>query len=157
MTQAAGVLVQPILADLVKNFGQKLGRSPAKLEIIQIKMAVMTYLEMAIADNHAQLVGEGKQQKIIYAAKNHTERYSDPEEKVRAEFWAELIYVYSYAPHRIEIEITVPDRTPSDRADLVIFHDDECKRPYAVIECKRDGITDSEFNQAIASMQILIV
>ncbi len=109
----------------------------------------MTYLEMALADNHAQLAGEGKQQKIIYTAKNHTERYSDPEEKVRAEFWAELIYVYGYAPHRIGIEITVPDRTPSDRADLVVFHDDECKRPYAVIECKRDGITDSEFNQAI--------
>jgi len=68
---------------------------------------------------------------------------------VRAEFWAELIYVYGYAPNRIGIEITVPDRTPSDRADLVIFKDDECKRPYAVIECKRDGITDSEFNQAI--------
>ena len=77
----------------------------------------MSYLERAINDGHAKLSGEGKQQKILYAAVNHTERYADPEEQVRAEFWAELIYRYGYEPARIGVEITVPDRTPSDRAD----------------------------------------
>ena len=109
----------------------------------------MTYLEKALKDGHAEIVGEGKQQKIFYKVVDHSERYGDPEEKVRAEFWAELIYRYQYEPMRIGIEITVPDRTPSDRADLVIFHDDERKRPYAVIECKKDGVTDAEFNQAV--------
>lgn len=109
----------------------------------------MTYLEQALKDGHAEIVGEGKQQKIFYKAVDHSERYGDPEEKVRAEFWAELIYRYQYEPMRIGIEITVPDRTPSDRADLVIFQDNERKRPYAVIECKKDGITDAEFNQAV--------
>ncbi|GAI83506.1 unnamed protein product, partial [marine sediment metagenome] len=65
------------------------------------------------------------------------------------EFWAELIYRYGYEPARIGVEVTVPDRTPVDRADLVIFKDDERKHPYAVIECKRDGITDAEFEQAV--------
>jgi type I restriction enzyme M protein len=51
----------------------------------------MSYLERAITDGHAKLTGEGKQQKILYVAVNHTERYADPEEQVRAEFWAELI------------------------------------------------------------------
>ena len=109
----------------------------------------MTYLEQALKDGHAEIIGEGKQQKILYKAVDHTERYSDPEEQVRAEFWAELIYRYQYEPIRIGIEIVVPDRTPSDRADLVVFRDDERKRPYAVVECKRDGITDAEFNQAV--------
>jgi hypothetical protein len=109
----------------------------------------MTYLERAITDGHAKLTGEGKQQKILYVAVNHTERYADPEEQVRAEFWAELIYRYGYEPARIGIEITVPDRTPSDRADLVVFRDDERKKPYTVIECKQDGVTDAEFNQAV--------
>jgi type I restriction enzyme M protein len=109
----------------------------------------VTYLESAIKDGHAEIIGEGKQQKILYKAVDHTERYSDPEEQVRAEFWAELIYRYQYEPNRIGIEIVVPDRTPSDRADIVVFQDDERKRPYAVIECKRDGITDAEFNQAV--------
>ncbi len=112
-------------------------------------MPTKTYLERAIADGHVKFSGDGKQHKIYYVAEDHTERYSDPEEKVRAEFWAELIYVYGYEPQCIGVEITVPRRTPSDRADLVIYHDVEHKEPYAAIECKKDGISDAEFNQAI--------
>ncbi len=107
-----------------------------------------TYLDRAIADGHAKLAGEGKAERIHYLAVGHSERWSDPEEKVRAEYWAELIYRYQYAPQRLGIEVTVPDRTPKDSADLVVFHDDERKSPYAVIECKRDGITDAELKQA---------
>lgn len=108
-----------------------------------------TYFDRAISDGHIKLVGEGKAQRIVYLAVNHTERYSDPEETVRAEYWAELIYRYGYEPGRIGIEITVPDRTPKDAADLVVFQDVDRTRPYAVIECKRDGISDAEFNQAV--------
>ena len=32
---------------------------------------------------------------------------------------------------------------------VIVFCDDECKKPYAVVECKRDGVTDAEFLQAI--------
>ncbi len=109
----------------------------------------MSYLERALKDGHAKITGEGKNQKITYIAVNQTKRFSDPEEQVRAEFWAELIYRYGYDPERVGVEVTVPDRTPSDRADLVVFHDETRKRPYAVIECKKDGITDAEFNQAV--------
>ena len=49
--------------------------------------------------------------------------YDDPEEQVRAEFWAELIYVYGYEPGRIGVEVTIPDRTPKDVADIVVFRD----------------------------------
>jgi type I restriction enzyme M protein len=109
----------------------------------------MSYLELALKDGSAQLIGEGNHQKINYRTLNHSERFVDAEEKIRAEFWSELIYRYGYEPNRIGIEVTVPDRMPSDRADIVIFHDNERKRPYAVIECKRDGISDAEFNQAV--------
>ena len=109
----------------------------------------MTYLENALKDGHAKRSGEGKTEKITYVAINRTERYADPEEKVRAEYWAELIYRYDYEPNCIGVEVTVPDRTPKDIADLVIFQDHDQKRPYAVIECKRDDITDSQFDQAV--------
>jgi type I restriction enzyme M protein len=108
-----------------------------------------TFLERAIADGHAKLTGEGKQQKILYVAVNHTERYADPEEQVRAEFWAELIYKYEYSPARLDLEVTVPRRTPSDRADIVIYNDDERKSAFFVVECKRAEISDPEFAQAI--------
>ena len=69
--------------------------------------------------------------------------------KLGQKYWAELIYRYGYEPKHIGVEVTVPDRTPRDAADLVVFRDDRRTRPYAVIECKRDDITDSEFDQAV--------
>lgn len=110
----------------------------------------MESLNKAIKDGYAFIAGEEKKQRITYmTSDNHIENYEDPEEKVRAEFWAELIYKYEYPVSRIKIEVSVPDRIPTDRADIVVFEDDECKRPYIVVECKKNGVTDAEFNQAI--------
>jgi type I restriction enzyme M protein len=108
-----------------------------------------TYLEQAIEDGHAELSGEGKKERIYYIAAEHSERWSDPEEKVRAEFWAELIYKYEYDPNRIKFEVKVPRRTPNDLADLVIYKDEECKDPYFVFETKRSDVSDAEFAQSI--------
>ena len=108
-----------------------------------------TYLARALADGHAEIAGAGRNERIHYVAADHSERWSDPEEKVRAELWAELIYKYEYAPELIAFEVNVPRRTPNDYADLVIFRDDEKKMPYFVIECKRADISDAAFNQAI--------
>src|SRR5215210_9489438 len=91
----------------------------------------------ALAEGHLNLQGEGKNERIVYVAIGHNERWADPEEKVRATFYAELIYKYDYKPSRIGVEITVPRRVPSDRADIVVYKDDERKEPFAVIECKR--------------------
>ena len=112
-----------------------------------------TYLKHAFADGHAELTGEGKSERIHYKAAARKERWSrsHPEEKVRAEFWAELIYKYEYAPERIRFEVNVPRRTPNDYADLVIYEreDKEFKSPYFVFECKRADISDAEFAQSI--------
>ena len=48
-----------------------------------------TYLDRAIADGHAKIVGEGRNERIHYIAADHSEQWSDAEEKVRAELWAE--------------------------------------------------------------------
>lgn len=110
-----------------------------------------TYLERAIEDGYAKISGEGKTQRIHYNAASHSERWSDPEEKVRAEFWAELIYKYQYRPERMRFEVKVPRRTPHDLADIVIYgdKDEELKSPWFVFECKRADVSDAEFAQAI--------
>ena len=108
-----------------------------------------TFLARALADGRAEITGEGRNERIHYVAAMHSERWTDPEEKVRAELWAELIYKYEYAPELIGFEVNVPRRTPNDYADLVIFSDDEKKMPYFVIECKRADISDAAFDQAI--------
>lgn len=110
----------------------------------------MNFLNRAIKDGYAYITGAEGKQKITYVTSdNHSENFNDPEEKVRAEFWAELIYKYEYPASRIKVEVVIPDRLPTDRADIVVFKDNECKRPYIVVECKKDGVTDAEFTQAI--------
>jgi len=98
-----------------------------------------TFLDRALAEGHAEITGEGRNERILYVAADHSERWADPEEKVRAELWAELI----------GFEVNVPRRTPNDYADLVIFRDDEKKMPWFVIECKRGDLSDAAFDQAI--------
>lgn len=107
------------------------------------------HLQRAFADGHLQLVTSGKTEKIRYVAVNVSEKWSDPEEKVRAAYYAELIYRYGYKPECIGVEVTVPDRLPVDRADLVVFRDKERTKPFGVIECKRDAVSDTEFKQAV--------
>lgn len=82
----------------------------------------MTNLERAIKDGYAHIIGEEGKQKITYVSSdNHSENYSDPEEKVRAEFWAELIYKYEYPVNRIKIEVTVPDRSAGEIVQILLF------------------------------------
>jgi type I restriction enzyme M protein len=109
----------------------------------------MTYFERALKDGHAVLDESGTKTRVTYVAVDRSEIYTDPEEQVRAEYWAELIYRYGYPPERIGVEVTVPDRTPKDAADLVVFKDVDRKEPFAVIECKREGVSDAEFAQAV--------
>ncbi|MFH1745322.1 MAG: N-6 DNA methylase [bacterium] len=97
--------------------------------------------------------------KIKYIASGKKYNFSDPEEKVRAEYYFDLIEKYHYPAKRIELETEMPDRTPERYADIVIFEDDAKKKPYIVVECKKDGISDAEFEQAtkqvIANARVL--
>lgn len=108
-----------------------------------------SFLDKAIREGHLRIDRSGRFEKIVYTAVNRSERWSDLEERVRAEFYAELIYRYGYSPDRIGVEITVPDRSPNDFADLLVYEDDERKRPFAVIECKKEAISDAEFAQSV--------
>ena len=108
-----------------------------------------TYLSRALTDGLAEITGAGRQERIHYLAAGHSERWADPEEKVRAELWAELVYKYQYRPERIRFEVSVPRRQPSDYADLVIYNDDDLKSPWFVLECKRPDLSDTAFRQAI--------
>lgn len=95
---------------------------------------MFTPLQKAQKDGYINITGAEGKKKIEYiTSEKHMENYEDPEEKVRAEFFAELIYKYEYPVNRIKVEVVVPDRLPTDRADIVVFSDDDCKRPYAIL------------------------
>lgn len=51
-------------------------------------MELTELIQRAIADGHLQLFASGKTEKIRYVAVNVAEKWSDPEEKVRAAYYA---------------------------------------------------------------------
>ena len=86
---------------------------------------------------------------IRYVAPDKKYRFTDPEEQVRAKFYVELIEHFQYSQNRIDLEVTVPRRTPSDSADIVVFQDDDKKDPFIIVECKKEETSEAEFEQAI--------
>lgn len=105
------------------------------------------FLQIGQQKGYIELLNEGTT--IRYITPNKKDRFTDPEEQVRARFYVELIEHFQYSENRIDLEVQVPRRTPSDRADIVVFQDDEKKDPFIVVECKKDGISEAEFDQAI--------
>ena len=79
-------------------------------------MELTELTQRAIADGRLQLITSGKTEKIRYVAVNVAEKWSDPEEKVRAAYYAELIYRYGYAPECIGVEVTEPARLYASRS-----------------------------------------
>ena len=75
--------------------------------------------------------------------------FSKPEEKVRLMYYFDLIEKYNYPVSKIEFEVGMPDQTQDRYADIVVFTNDEKRKSYIVVECKKDGITDAEFEQAV--------
>jgi type I restriction enzyme M protein len=68
------------------------------------------------------LIGLDVDQKYItYIAQGKRLRYSDPEEKIRANAYLSLVLEYGYAPEQIDIEFTVPHRVPNIYTDIVVF------------------------------------
>ncbi len=69
--------------------------------------------------------------------------WGHPEEKVRAGIIAELVFGYNYSPQRVDTEVSVPGRTPTNRADAVVFRDDRRRDPYIVVETASPDISES--------------
>ncbi len=105
------------------------------------------FLQIGQQKGYIQLLNDEKRIHYVVPDKNY--RFTDPEEKIRARFYVELIEQFQYDPSLIELEVPVPRRTPSDFADIVVFQDDDKKTPFIVVECKKDGISEAEFKQAI--------
>jgi type I restriction enzyme M protein len=82
-----------------------------------------------------------------YYCKKKYIKLKSPEEIVRASYFCELVLDYRYPADKIDFEVLVPRRKPEDRADIVVHDNNDAD--YLVVECKKDGITDSEFKQAI--------
>jgi len=104
------------------------------------------YIAVGLDKKHIEIVADDR---VKYIVQDKRYDFRRPEEKVRASFYVELLEKYKYPSNRLKLEVTVPRRKPEDKADIVVYEDDEHKKPYIVIECKKDGISKAEINQAV--------
>lgn len=105
------------------------------------------------------LINKGIQRKLIklsednkqvtYLHQQKRRNYTNPEEQVQAETYLRLIFDYKYKPERIKLYETVKMGSGSKEADIIVYHDDECTEPYILVECKKQEVSEAEFQQAI--------
>jgi type I restriction enzyme M protein len=124
------------------NFGDIMQMSESNIE---------KNIERGISEGIIELL-EDKSRITYKASRRYSTSFRNPEEKVRASYFVELVLDYGYPKEKIDFEVLVPRRTPSDRADIIVFEDNELKKPFIVVECKREGITDAEFEQAVEQL-----
>jgi len=86
---------------------------------------------------------------ITYIHQNKKRNYNNPEEKVQAETFLTLTLIYGYPIERIRQFVSVQMGSETKEADIVVYNDDECEETYILVECKKEDLTDQQFNIAV--------
>jgi type I restriction enzyme M protein len=86
---------------------------------------------------------------ITYIHQNKKRNYNNPEEKVQAETFLTLVLIYGYPVVRIRQFVSVQMGSETREADIIVYADDKCESTFIVVECKKEEITDQEFNKAV--------
>ncbi len=87
--------------------------------------------------------------RITYVFQKKERNYNNPEEKVQAETFLRLILDYNYPVKRIKQFVPITMGSETKEADIVVYDDDMCLRPYILVECKRQEVSEAEYQQAI--------
>ena len=86
---------------------------------------------------------------ITYIHQNKKRNFTNPEEQVQAETFCALVLQYNYPVERIVNFVSVKMGVDTKEADIVVYNDDELQEPHILVECKKEDISEQEFNQAI--------
>lgn len=87
--------------------------------------------------------------RITYIHQKKERNYNNPEEKVQAETFLQLILDYHYPVNRIRQYVPVTMGRDIKEADIVVYADEMCLIPYILVECKRQEVSEAEYQQAI--------
>ena len=86
---------------------------------------------------------------ITYIHQNKKRNFNNPEEKVQAETFLTLALIYGYPIDRIRQFVSVQMGSETKEADIIVYNDDECEETYILVECKKEELTDQQFNIAV--------
>ena len=105
------------------------------------------YIQLGV-DNGLISFNEDKS-RIFYVHQKKERSYGNPEEKVQAETFLKLILDYNYPEGRIRQFVPVTMGREVKEADIVVYADDMCLSPHILVECKRQEVSEAEYQQAI--------
>ena len=109
-----------------------------------------TMKEIILAGQKANLVKiSDDSSTITYVHQNISRNYNNPEEKVQAETFCELVLKYNYPVEFVKQYVKVTVGSDVKEADIIVYNDLECKKPHIIVECKKEEITEQEFKQAV--------
>lgn len=91
---------------------------------------------------------EDNEKYIIYLEENLRRNYSNPEEIVQAETYLKLVLVYNYSQKNIRQFVPVTMGSDKKEADIIVYNDEACTAPHIIVECKKEDVSELEFEQA---------
>jgi len=106
-------------------------------------------IERGIKEGLISFDANGKM--ITYLYQNKKRNYGDgyPEEEVQADAYLKLIFDYGYKAERIKQFVSIKMGVETKQADIIVYKDDECGEPHILVECKKQEVSEAEFQQAV--------
>lgn len=107
----------------------------------------MSLIQKGIDLGYIAITEDGKS--IKYCNHPKPKIFTNPEEKVQAETFLKLVINYGYKPERIRLYVSVKMGSDTREADIIVYNDDELEQPHILVECKKQEVSEQEFQQAI--------
>lgn len=105
------------------------------------------YIQIGIEKGLISFNEENSRIKYCYQGKERN--YNNPEEKVQALAFLQLVIDYNYPERQIKQFEPVTMGSEVKEADIVVFEDEVCVKPLILVECKKQDVSEAEFQQAI--------
>lgn len=107
----------------------------------------MNLIKRGIEEGLISFDEQGKYITYLYQGKKRN--YNNPEEQVQAETFLKLVFTYGYQPERVQQFVTIKDGSTSKEVDIVVYNDNELTQPHIVVECKKEEVSEMEFEEAV--------
>ncbi len=96
------------------------------------------------------LISFDESQKFItYIHQGKKRNFTNPEEKIQADSFLKLVIEKGYPVENIVQFLTVTMGADKKEADIVVFDDADHSKPIIVVECKKEDVSEQEFQQAV--------
>ena len=86
---------------------------------------------------------------IVYVDQNKRRNFDNPEEKVQAEAYLSLVLDYKYPAGQVRQFVGIQMGAETKEADIIVYEDAMRLKPLIVVECKKQDVTELEFQRAV--------